>query len=315
MLAKGGRMKKLLLGGTMLAALAVSAPAIAADLPVKAPVYKAPVMAPEVFSWTGFYIGGNLGYSWGRGDTDFNETTSGTSSAQEFRTAGPTPVGPPVVTAFGPLTATGSDRAHLNGVIGGGQVGYNWQSGSFVGGIEADLQATGERGDTTICITAGCPAGGIFGSASYKLPWLATLRGRIGVAVVPRVLLYATGGLAVGEVDSDFSGGLGGGPIATLSSNTTRAGYVVGGGVEGALDNNWSAKFEALYVDLGSFDTSFAGVTATSVTNQPNTPSTGFNILTTTTTTTSGSFHSHVSDLILRVGLNYRFGGPVVARY
>jgi outer membrane immunogenic protein len=268
-----------------------------------------------VFSWTGFYIGGNLGYSWGRGDTDFTETTSGTSSAQVFRTASATPIGAPTVTTFGPLTATGSDRARLNGVIGGGQIGYNWQSGSFVGGIEADLQGTGERGDTTICITAGCPVGGIFGTASYRLPWLATLRGRLGVTVTPRVLLYATGGLAVGEIESTFGGGLGGGPITTLSSNTTRAGFVVGGGVEGALDNNWSAKLEALYVDLGSFDTAFAGVTNTTVTNALNTPSIDLNTVTTTTATTSGSFHSHVSDLILRVGLNYRFGGPVVARY
>jgi outer membrane immunogenic protein len=308
-------MKKLLLGGTMLAALAVTAPAIAADLPVKAPVYKAPVMAPEVFSWTGFYIGGNLGYSWGRGDTDFTETTSGTASSQVFRTAGPTPVGPPTVVTLPTTTLAGSSRAELNGVIGGGQFGYNWQNGSFVYGIEADLQATGERGDTTICITAGCPAGGIFGTASYKLPWLATLRGRLGVTVTPRVLLYATGGLAVGEVDSTFAGGLGGAPIASLSSNTTRAGFVVGGGVEGALDNNWSAKLEALYVDLGSFDTTFAGVTNTSVTNALNTPQLDFNTVTTTTTTSSGNFHSHVSDFIVRVGLNYRFGGPVVAKY
>jgi outer membrane immunogenic protein len=308
-------MKKLVLGGTMLAALAVSAPALAADLPVKAPVYKAPVVAPEVFSWTGFYIGGNLGYSWGRGETDFTETTSGTASSQVFRTAGPTAVGPPTVVTLAAATATGSDRAQLNGVIGGGQIGYNWQSGSFVGGIEADLQATGERGDTTICITAGCPAGGIFGSASYKLPWLATLRGRLGVTVTPRVLLYATGGLAVGEIDSTFAGGVGGAPIASLSSNTTRAGFVVGGGVEGALDHNWSAKLEALYVDLGSFDTAFAGVTNTSVTNALNTPQLDFNTVTTTTTTSSGNFHSHVSDFIVRVGLNYRFGGPVVAKY
>jgi outer membrane immunogenic protein len=301
-------MKKLLLGGTMLAALAVSAPALAADLPVKAPVYKAPIEVP--FSWTGFYIGGNLGYSWGRANTDFTETTSGTSSAQVFRTASATPIGAPVVTTFGPVTGTGSDRANLNGWIGGGQIGYNWQNGTFVYGMEADVQRTGERGDTTICITAGCPVGGIFGGASYSLPWLATLRGRIGVTITPRTLLYATGGLAIGEVDSIFASGL-----ACVGSNTTRAGFVVGGGVESALDNNWSAKFEALYVDLGSFDTALPGVTNTSITNALNTPSIDLNTVTTTTTTTSGSFHSHVSDFIVRVGLNYRFGGPVVAKY
>jgi outer membrane immunogenic protein len=302
-------MKKLALGGTMLAALAIGTPAMAADMPLKAPM-----IAPVVFSWTGFYVGGNLGYSWGRADTDFTETTSATIVTQIFRTAGPNLISTTTVTVP-PVTAGGSARANLNGVIGGGQMGYNWQNGSMVYGFEADLQATGERGDSLICITAGCPVGGIFGSEEYKLKWLATLRGRIGVAVAPKWLLYATGGLAIGEVESTFSGGLSGGPIATLSSNDTRAGFVVGGGVEGALDNNWSAKLEALYVDLGSFDSSFGGVTNTTVTNALNTPQTGFNTVTTTTATTTGGFHSHVTDFIVRVGLNYRFGGPVVAKY
>jgi outer membrane immunogenic protein len=310
-------MKRILFGGATLVALSMAAPAMAADLstPVyKAPVYKAPVIAPVVFSWTGFYIGGNLGYSWGRANTDFNETTSSTIVSQIFRTAGPNLISTTTITIPG-VAATGNGRADLNGVLGGGQIGYNWQNGSWVFGLEADLQATGERGDTTICITAGCPVGGIFGSASYKLPWLATARGRIGLAVAPKWLLYATGGLAIAEVESSFSGGLGGGPIATFDSNTTRAGVVVGGGVEGALDNNWSAKLEALWVDLGGFDNAFAGVTSTTVTNALNTPLVGFNTVTTTTSTTSGSFHSHVQDLIIRVGLNYRFGGPVVAKY
>ena len=223
-------MKKFLLGGTMLAALAVSAPAMAADMPVKAPVYKAPVVAPEVFSWTGFYVGGNLGYSWGRADTDFTETTSATVVTQVFRTAGPNLISTTTTTVPG-VTATGSSRTNLNGVIGGGQIGYNWQNGSTVYGFEADLQATGERGGDTICLTAGCPVGGIFGSEDYKLKWLATLRGRIGVAVAPKWLLYATGGLAIGEVDSSFSAGLNGGPVATLSSNTTRAGICPSSGV------------------------------------------------------------------------------------
>jgi len=302
-------MKKLALGGTMLAALAIGTPALAADMPLKAPM-----IAPVVFSWTGFYVGGNLGYSWGRANTDFTETTSATIVTQIFRTAGPNLISTTTVTVP-PVTAGGSSRTNLNGVIGGGQMGYNWQSGSMVYGFEADLQATGERGGDTICITAGCPVGGIFGSEYYKLKWLATFRGRVGVALAPKWLLYATGGLALGEVESTFSGGLSGGPIATLSSNTTRAGFAVGGGVEGALDNNWSAKLEALYVDIGGFDTAFAGVTNTTVTNALNTPQQGFNTLTTTTATTTGGFHTHVTDFIVRLGLNYRFGGPVVAKY
>jgi outer membrane immunogenic protein len=87
----------------------------------------------------------------------------------------------------------------------------------------------------------------------------------------------------------------------------------MGGGVEGALDNNWSAKLEALHVDLGSYDTGVAGVTNTTETIEM--PVRNDRIVTTTTTTTTGSFHSHIADLIVRLGLNYRFGGPVVAKY
>jgi outer membrane immunogenic protein len=74
-------------------------------------------------------------------------------------------------------------------------------------------------------------------------------------------------------------------------------------------------SFEALYVDLGDFDTAFGGVTNTTVTNALNAPQQGFNTVTATTATTTSSFHTHVTDLILRVGLNYRFGGPIVAKY
>ncbi len=305
-------MKKLLLASVTMGALAIGAPAGAADLP--APVYKAPVVAPAVFSWTGFYIGGNLGYSWGRAQTDFSEATGVTTTTQVFRTAGPDLIST-VTTTLPPVAAAGSVRADLNGVLGGGQIGYNWQSGSFVFGLEADIQGTGERGDSTICITAGCPVGGIFGSASYKLPWFATVRGRVGVTVAPTWLLYVTGGLAVAEVESSFTGGLIGGPVTGVTANRTRGGFAVGGGVEGAINNNWSAKLEALYMDLGGFDTGFAGFTTTTVTNALNTPGQGFNTVTTTTATTAGNFHSRVSDVILRVGLNYRFGGPVIAKY
>jgi outer membrane immunogenic protein len=129
-----------------------------------------------------------------------------------------------------------------------------------------------------------------------------------------RVLLYATGGLALAEVDSTFAGGLsGGGPLATVRSNPLKVGFAVGGGVEGALDNNWSAKLEALYVDLGTYDTGLASFTNTTVAFQI--PARMELTQITTTTTTSDSFHSHVTDFIVRLGLNYRFGGPVVAKY
>jgi outer membrane immunogenic protein len=294
-----------------LSVLVATGPAVAADMAVKAPILKAP--PPVAYSWTGFYIGGNVGYSWGRGDTDFSEITGFTTVTQIFRTAGPTLVS----TTTGTLPSVagiGSNSANINGWLGGGQLGYNWQTGTWVFGLEADAQATGQRGDALVCLTAGCPIGGVFGSASYKMPWFATFRGRAGVTF-DRWMLYATGGLAVAEIDSSFVGGLAGGVASALTANTTRAGWAVGGGVEGAITTNWTAKLEVLYMDYGSFDNGFGGITNTVVTNQLNTPAVGFNTVTTTTATTVGNFHSRVTDLVLRAGLNYRFGGPVVAKY
>jgi outer membrane immunogenic protein len=305
-------MKKLLLASAAALGLAIGTPAGAADIP--APVYKAPVVAPVVFSWTGFYIGANVGYSWGRADTDFVEATSFTTVTQVFRTAGPNLIS----TTFGTLptvTAGASARSDLNGWLGGGQIGYNWQTGNFVLGLEADIQGTGQRGDNAFCLTAACPVGSIFATSSYKLPWFATVRGRAGIAVAPMWLVYVTGGLAVAEVEGGFGGGLVGGPVGAFSNNTTRTGFAVGGGVEAAINNNLSAKVEALYMDFGGFDTGFAGFTNVTTVNLLNTPQQGFNTITTTAATTAGSFHTRVTDVVLRVGLNYRFGGPVVAKY
>src|SRR5262245_25941173 len=101
-------MKKLLISAGLLAMAATMQPAAAADMAVKAPVLKAPPV--EVWSWTGFYIGGNVGYSWGRSDTDFTyfQNTTG-------------------LILSGPLRA----KFNMNGWVGGGQIGYNWQSGAW----------------------------------------------------------------------------------------------------------------------------------------------------------------------------------------
>src|SRR5437588_4561581 len=149
-------MKKLLCATAATLAFALAAPAGAADLPVR-PVYKAPVIAPVLYNWTGFYLGLNAGYSWGRSATDF------------------TVAGVPF----------GSSSRDLNGWVGGGQIGYNWQTGQWVFGLEADLQATGQKGTLgTATLTAPCP--GVFivvvlcpaaGSMEQKLPWFGTVRG------------------------------------------------------------------------------------------------------------------------------------------
>jgi outer membrane immunogenic protein len=95
----------------------------------------------------------------------------------------------------------------MNGVIGGLQFGYNYQFGSYLAGIEADIQATGQRGTSNFAVNTGLvttPPTTLVGSDSEKLDWLGTLRGRLGVTV-DRWLAYGTGGLAYGRVGTDGS--------------------------------------------------------------------------------------------------------------
>ena len=125
---------------------------------------------------------------------------------------------------------------------------------------------------------------------SQKIDWFGTVRGRVGVLATPTVLLYATGGLAYGQVNSSETVG---GPLpAAFSQSSTNVGWTVGAGIEGAIGGNWTAKLEYLYVDLGTVSGSFT---------LPNT-----DII---------SHSSHITDNVLRAGINYRFGGPVVAKY
>jgi outer membrane immunogenic protein len=294
-------MKRVLLVTVTIAAMVGAGSAHAADLGT--PVYKAPVAAPPVvYSWTGWYIGANGGYSWGRGSTDVTETLVTTVT-------------------FGALagsfsqTAFGSGTAKLNGALGGVQAGYNWQTDRFVWGIEGDIQATGQRGGIIFCPTGnlgGCAFNSV--TENVKLPWFGTLRGRVGVAW-DRVLFYATGGLAVAEIKVDGAESFAGaqpvlaGPFGSASRNSTRIGWVVGGGIEGAIDNNWSVKAEYLHMDLGSVDNT---VTASSSANL------GLFIPATLTLGLNSAFHTRFTDDIVRVGLNYKFGWappPAATRY
>jgi len=291
-------MKRLLVGSAAAVALFSASSALAADLAAR-PYTKAPVVAAVVYDWSGFYIGGNVGYSWGRERTDGNLT--GTQNVSVFRTAGPTLV-TSVNNVLGTLPLIG--RADVNGIVGGGQFGYNWQRGTWLFGLEADFQGSNERATADVCTVAGCPPGSAVFTANYKLDWFGTARGRVGFLPTERVLLYATGGLAYGHLSADT-------PFFPLSWGSTRAGWTVGAGVEAAIDRNWSVKLEYLYMDLGNIGGGSAAATA--VTNVPNTPVQGFN--TVTTTNLSYAFNTRFTDNILRAGINYRFGGPVVAKY
>jgi outer membrane immunogenic protein len=292
-------MKRTLIAGAAFASLLVATSASAADLPVYT---KAPAVA-VVYDWTGYYIGTNVGYSWGRGSTDGNVT--GTQNVSVFRTAGANLISS-VNTALATLPLSG--RADVNGFIGGGQLGYNWQRGTWLFGLEGDIQFSNERGSSDVCTVAGCPVGSTVFTRDYKLDWFGTARGRVGFLPAERILLYATGGLAYGG----FSGSSTTLPLDIGTWSSTNVGWTVGAGAEAALGSNWSVKFEYLYMDLGHVGGSSA--TSTVATNAANTPSAGFN--TTTTTNLAYVFNTKFTDKIVRVGLNYKFGGgPIVARY
>jgi outer membrane immunogenic protein len=280
--SKGEIMKRTLIASAAFASLlAAATSAFAADLPVKAPVAVA-----AVYDWTGFYIGTNLGYSWGRGSTDGNLTRTSLAVVA---------VVPTVVL---PLTG----RADVNGFIGGGQLGYNWQRGTWLFGLEGDIQFSNERRSGDVCTVAGCPAGSFQFTRDYKLDWFGTARGRVGYLPAERILLYATGGLAYGGFSgSSLFGVVGANALDLGSWSSTRAGWTVGAGAEAALGSNWSVKFEYLYLDLGNVGGSTATLT---------------NVLQVRSTAVL-AFNTKFTDSIARVGLNYKFGGPaaVVAKY
>jgi len=178
----------------------------AADLPRKGPVYT----APNYFSWTGFYVGFNAGYGWGTADWST-----------------------PIATSF-----------KTTGYLAGLTLGYNYQTGAFVWGIEGDIDYSSLKGsDTAICGTPGCET---------KLQYLGTVRARLGYAF-DRWLPYLTGGLAFGSIkNSGFD----------ASETKTKLGWTAGLGVEYAFMGAWSAKLEYLYASLGTTtcNTCFIGV-------------------------------------------------------
>jgi outer membrane immunogenic protein len=276
-------MRKLILGvGAVAFALTITT-ANAADL--RRPVYKAP--PPPVWSWTGFYLGANVGYSWGRSNTDIHLTGANTLLTVNF-------------------AANRSFR--MDGVIGGGQLGYNLQNGIWVWGIEADIQASGQKGSTAFTCALLCTSGDAFdelrnvsGTFEQKLRWFGTLRGRLGVAAGPSVMPYLTGGLAYGGIRTGGTlSGLTVGGLATSTSfgpsSVTRTGWTAGAGIEGLLGGGWTVKLEYLYIDLGTVST-----VATFPTNAP---------------PLTATYNSRITDNIARVGINYLFGGgPVAARY
>jgi outer membrane immunogenic protein len=248
------------LGLALLASIAFIGSAAAADMPVKAPVYKAPIIAP-LYNWTGFYVGLNAGGSWGHQNND-------------------------LVTVLGGLTLF-SNTDHLNGFIGGGQLGYNWQNDHWVFGLEADFQGSGQKADGTFVLP---PFGQLFvapgltASYSDKLEWFGTVRGRIGYAQ-DRWLAYVTGGWAFGHGTLSGTGTTTpAGTVLAFSASKDYSGWTVGGGLEWAFKDRWSVKAEYLYIDFGDGPT----VTANGA-------------------GTLAIVSGKMTDNIARLGVNYRF--------
>lgn len=218
------------LSATVAAAISATAftqIAFAADLPRKAPAYTPP---PPVFSWTGFYVGLNAGWGWSHGGdptTCFNSATGNSAGC-----------------AIVPDSGLNAD-----GFIGGGQLGYNYQVGTWVFGIEADFQGADIKDTLTVANLAGAPVAFNY-TASQKMNWFGTVRPRVGYAW-DRALLYVTGGLAYGHRSASNSLNFVTGIVYAGSNSDTRAGWTVGGGLEYAFTNNWTAKIEGLYYDLG----------------------------------------------------------------
>ncbi|MCB1539856.1 MAG: porin family protein [Rhodoblastus sp.] len=285
-----------------LAATTIAGSAFAADLPSRkaAPAYIPP--AP-IMTWAGFYAGLNAGYGWSAGSTRID--------------ALPVFFAPTWDTELSASSALASSRlngGNNGGFIGGAQIGWNWQSGALVAGVETDIQwLSGNR-------TGGAAAGALVpvafpgelivssSAGSSRVNWLGTLRGRLGFTVTPSLLAYVTGGLAYGGVSSSatiFQQNLPFVPpfFSSGASSTTRIGYTIGAGGEWMIAQNWSVKGEYLFYDLGSASTAMAPLSFNPVP-----------VLYTSLPTIRSSYKGHV----VRVGLNYHFGGapaPVVAKY
>lgn len=196
-----------------------------------------PAVAPAAYNWNGLYLGLNAGYGFGANTT----TASG-----------------------GGVSASAS--ANVPGFVGGAQLGVNYQTGIVVWGFEADFDASTQNQSLASGVLSG----------TSQMPWVGTLRGRLGVAF-DRLLVYGTAGGAAGALRSSFTI-----PTGAASTTVTYGTWTAGGGLEYAITDNLSARLEYLYLDTGNVGTGSIGPPTTTLT-------------------------SRVQDNLVRAGVNYRF--------
>ena len=235
-------MRNIVLGLLATASFAIGASAAsAADLPVRAAPPAPIVAAVPVFTWTGFYVGVNAGYGW-----HDNNDSSVFVPAGTFLTA-------PGATG---VLSFGEDSG--DGFVGGGQIGYNYQIGSFVVGVEADLQWADLGGSSGGFVVSSftLPPTFVPAGTAGGIDWFGTVRARLGVAF-DRALIYATGGFAYGGADDNNGFGL-------VNDDDVRTGWVLGAGVEYAFTDNLTAGIEGLWVNLnGDNNGTFIGTEVT----------------------------------------------------
>jgi outer membrane immunogenic protein len=257
--------RKLLVSAAILATM--TGGAWAADLPnTKGPPAFAPPPPPQ-FTWTGLYVGGQVGYQWG--------------SASNFLETDP-----------GDVFVAPEPSNNVQGIIGGGHIGYNYQINQFVLGIEGDVEGSGASGSFVDGI------GGV-GSGNARIE--GSVRGRVGWAW-DRFLIYGTGGVEFASIQNNYAlGGL------YDSDQVGRAGWTAGGGVEYAFDPNWSIRVEYRYTDYGSYDFPLTN-TSPAIAAAAGIPAVPY------------SARIHATDNRVEAGFSYKFDmfappAPVVAKY
>jgi outer membrane immunogenic protein len=258
----------------------VGAPVLAGTVAKKPP--PPPARPKAIFSWAGFYLGANAG------------------GVCSHLAADPTNAGNPVSVPFAArMAADGEFPGFLGprcGFIGGGQIGYNWQSTNWVWGVEHDIQGTTLRATDT----RSFPGGGVFAfapsteQASSKLRALGTFRARAGVLATPTLLIYGTGGLAYGAVKNTISttGVPSAFPGVTVGAENSDIiwGWVVGAGAEWLVSGPWTAKAEYLYYSL------------------PDTVRLNYGVLVPSASDSQIDYKFRNNGHIFRLGLNRQFG-------
>lgn len=247
--------------------------------------------APRPFNWTGFYIGANAGLA--RADSDGANSVPCSTACPYFFPAN-----------AAAINGNGGFSTSDSAVIGGAQIGVNLQSGALVSGIEGDLNTLATKGSVTSDIRyVTAPSNGNYFTNSVETSWLATIRARLGLASGTN-LFYLTGGLAFTDVKLSSSVREHLAPCVGLDCGIARVpgagssfvkdiktGWTVGGGIEHALDRNWTIKGEYLFADFGKVTsrTNYVGSQLGTSFAQP---------------------IDHSADLtlhIFRAGINYRF--------